>query len=146
NKKLFATRGIVRCGAQSFRGAFRCDVPLRRSEHFVADHKFAYGGGAKERRGKERGGVALPAGAIVRRLLVESHGVRKGSLKQIVVTRSELLEDFAQAVALSVGHLRHGAEMAAGKNHCFKRPNGPEGNEGEEVVIFEDDALFATAF
>src|SRR5579859_4998098 len=116
----FGPPGIVGCGTQPLGGAFGCDVTLRRSEHFVAEHKFANGCGTQQRWKKMRVKMPFVVRCAVRRLLMKSHGIGKWRLKEIVKDRSRLLEDRGERAAFVVCHIGHRGEMALRQDHCLE--------------------------
>ncbi len=92
-----------RNGAQTFGGGFGGDIALGHGEHLVADHEFADGGRAQERRIEV--GVQNPFGVrlAVHRGLVKAHRVGEGDFEQVVVAGGHLFENVGQGADFSGG-------------------------------------------
>ncbi len=77
----------------------------------------------------------------VERLLMESHRIRTGGLKQIVVPGGDLPKNIGQQSVLLHTHITEPGKMAPGEDHRFERPNSPEGNHGCESLILRHHPL-----
>src|SRR5712692_10420678 len=73
--------------------------------------------------------------------LMESHGIRKGSLENIVAARSQALQDIGQSVASGFREFIHGTDVALADDKGFKGPDRPEWHEGSKLLVFTNDAL-----
>lgn len=79
--------------------------------------------------------MPLRMGFAIGRTLVKSHRVGKRSLEEVVVARGEPFEDVAGRVAFFPVQFVHRSDVAARKDHSLEGPYGPEGNEGQEMVV-----------
>lgn len=80
--------------------------------------------------------VGLTAGGA----LMKSHGVRKRDAEEIVVPDGEATKDVAEQVQVRGREIRECADVPAAKNHSFKRPDRPVGDQRHEGLVFADDA------
>jgi len=126
--------------AQTLGGGFGSDVALRHAEHFKTNHEFAHCGRAQQRRIEVGVEMPLLVSALVRRRLVETHGVGEAGFEEIVEARGDAAKRIGQAVALVGRELRHGAQVAAADQQHLEGPDCPPGDEGGEVVVLEDQA------
>src|SRR6266700_7332320 len=115
--------------AEAICGGFRREVSLRTAQEFVSDHEFLNGCGTQQRGKIVCMQVPLFVDAAIGGLLVETHGIRKSSLKQIVVTNRDAFHDVAEQVALFAAELIDGSDMALAQHQRLERPYGPEGHE-----------------
>ncbi len=81
--------------------------------------------------------VKMPGFAIrgIKRRLMESHRVRTGGLKEIVVPGGDLPQDVGKQNVLLRSHISEPGKMPFGDYDRLKGPNSPEGNQCCETVI-----------
>src|SRR5438105_1386379 len=71
--------------------------------------------------------------------LVETHRVRETDIEQTVVAGRGSFEDVAEGAALLRGQLFERRHMPSCDHHGFERPDGPERDHGQEMVVLFDD-------
>ena len=132
--------------AEAFCGVFGGDVALGHAEHFKADHELADCCGAQQ--GRIEVGVEVPfwVGCAVGGRLVEAHGVREAGLEEVVEADGDAVEGFGECVSLFEGELGEGSGVALAEQQDLERPDGPEGYQGGEVIVFKDDAVVGGLF
>ena len=111
--------------AQMRRGALRGNIPLRTAEHFVSNHELLHGGGAQKRRKIVRVKMPLRMGLAIRRLLVESHRIRKRSGEQIVVADGQTPHDGREIVALRIVKIERSSPRAGGSESSSRTATPP---------------------
>jgi hypothetical protein len=127
-------------GAKGGGCGFRSDVALGGAEELEADHEFADGGGAEERREEVEVEGPFGVGLVVRGSRVEAHGVGEGRVEDAVVAGGELLEDGGETGLLRGGEGLEGRDAGAGEDDGFEGPDGPEGDDGDPGGVFSHDA------
>ena len=85
---------------QHARGMLRCDITLRFGRHLVTDEELPHRGRAQQWRIIDRMQPPVAVVAPIRGSGMPSHGVRKGCLKQIVVSCGQTLDQIRQGVTL----------------------------------------------
>ena len=140
-RDLLVEACLFRESSQTRCGVFGSDVALGHAQHFKTYHEFTDCRGTQERRVEV--GVEVPfrmRRAIYWRLM-EAHGVGEADVEEVVIAGGEALEDVGEGVAFVTGELGEQTEVAAGEDHGFEGPDGPPGNEGGEVAVFDDDSI-----
>src|SRR5260370_41110522 len=83
--------------------------------------------------------VPLIVSAAVGGLLVESHGIGKSGLKQIVVTNGDAAQDVSEKIALLRAELIDRSDVALAQDERFERPNGPERHDNGKSIVLAND-------
>jgi hypothetical protein len=78
---------------------------------------------------------------LVRGTLVETHGIRKGNFKQIVIAGRDLFENPSQQTAFGWSELIHGRHVTFTEYQGFEGPHSPVGNNYGKCLILTDKAV-----
>src|SRR5262249_22648986 len=106
-----------RNGPKPLGRSFRRDVALRAAEELEADHEFADGRRAEERRVEMCVEMPFRMGRAVGRALMKTHRIGEGCLEDVVVADGKAAQRFGKGVRLGGGQLVKAADVTAGKHH-----------------------------
>jgi hypothetical protein len=137
---------IFRQRAQAFGGLFWRNVALRFGEQLEADHEFAHSCRAQEWRIGMRMQMPGRVGRTIGGALVEAERIGEWDLEQVIVACRQSLKDVRQTRAFLRRQVAESANVSATDDHRLEGPDGPEGNQRNEVIIGADEALFALEF
>ena|SRR3974377_1691795 len=92
--------------------------------------------------------VKMPFGMLapVGGRLMEAHRIREGNSEYSVIGCSDPAQHMAKIVRVIRGEVIHASDVAAAANENFERPDCPEGNQGDESIVFKQPALFLALF
>src|ERR1700722_7988006 len=114
---------------------FRGDIALRSAQQFKADHELP-----DRRRTQQRWikvSVQLPfwMRLPIARRGMQPHGIRKRSIEDPIVRRSDSLEDSGEVRTFGLRQRLKLSHMPPRQNHYFKRPHRPERNHSDKACI-----------
>ncbi len=123
------------------------DITLRLGHQLITDQKFA-NSRAPQKRWVEvhvqiRGLHLLLS--TVQRSLVNTHGVGKVRLKEIIVAASDLSNSLSQESLIGIGEVDQSALVSAGDDHGLERPSCPPGADDNESLVLKHDTFLLQA-
>lgn len=116
-------------------------VALGIAGHFIAHHKLLDGGRAEQGRIEVYMKVPFGMSRSIRWFLMEDGRIGKRGVEHIIVAGGQTFQNVGQRLFFGSGHLKETGDPATAQNHCLKRPDCPEWNEGDEVSVVADNPL-----
>src|SRR3954451_19328788 len=92
--------------------------------------------------------MKMPFGMFVpiRGRLVKAHRIREWNSEHLVVGGSDAMQHVAQSACVGRRELVHAADVASATDQNLKGPDSPKRHQGDEPVIFEEQAFMLALF